>query len=393
MIFPLKNIIQNFPWGSVDSINALFGIPNPENKPQAELWMGAHPNGCSVIKEDQLLSDYIATAPESILGHKTYQTFGELPYLMKILAAAQPLSIQVHPSKEAAERGFARENEAGIGLKDFNRNYKDANHKPELVYALTPYLAMNAFREQEEMVELFEIADAEVLADDVAALKARPDAEQLKVFFDRVMSLQGAEKDSALSDLLHNVEAKAKQGEQAALAFARVQEFSALYPGDAGLFAPLMLNVVELQPGEAMFLYAETPHAYLRGTGIEIMANSDNVLRAGLTPKFMDVPELVRNIKFQPVKREDLRMRPSELAGRLIYPIPVEDFRFDVIDAAKVDEFSIESAEILLCLDGEFEVKSAEQSITVHKGESIFIGADTVAYRVSGAGQYVRAYS
>lgn len=386
MIYPLKNIIQDFPWGSVDSINNLFGIPNPENKPQAELWMGAHPNGCSVIKENELLSDYIATAPESILGQKTYQEFGELPYLMKILAAAQPLSIQVHPSKEAAEKGFAKENAAGIGLKDFNRNYKDANHKPELVYALTPYLAMNAFRQQEEIVELFEIADAKVLADDVAALKADPSSEQLKAFFDRVMSLQGEEKNAALADLLNNIEIKAQAGEQAALAFTRVQDFNELYSGDAGLFAPLMLNVVELQPGEAMFLYAETPHAYLRGTGIEIMANSDNVLRAGLTPKFMDVPELVENIKFQPVKREDLLMQPAEEAGRLIYPIPVKDFRFDVVDADKANDFSINSAEILLCLKGEFEVKTADQSVTVKKGESIFIGADTASYAVSGAG-------
>lgn len=145
-IYKLDNVIQNYAWGSKTSIKELFGIPNPDDQPQAEIWMGAHPNGCSKLAESgQLLSELISADPESVLGQYTQNRFGDLPYLFKVLAAHTPLSIQVHPSKQKAELGFLRENEQGIPLSAANRNYKDPNHKPELVYALTFYKAMNAF--------------------------------------------------------------------------------------------------------------------------------------------------------------------------------------------------------------------------------------------------------
>lgn len=393
MIFLLTNQIQNFAWGSTDSMTSLFGIPNPLKKPQAEMWMGAHQNGCSLINKNEKLSDYIASSPELILGKKTCHEFGELPYLMKILAADQPLSVQVHPSKKAAEEGFRKENKAGIGITAFNRNYKDANHKPELVYALTPYLAMNAFRRQEEIARLFKMADIQVLREDIDALSSNPTQAQLKLFFGRVMSLAAEEKEQALAELLTDIESKGSSDEQAEQAFELVKKFSRLYPDDLGLFSPLLLNIVELQPGEAMFLYAQTPHAYIRGTGIEIMANSDNVLRAGLTPKYMDVPELLANTRFEPVDRKDLLMQPIEKDGRCIYPIPVDDFNFDVISADNAGNFITKSAEILLCIAGEVEIRAEDQIQRVKKGESVFIGADTRKYSVSGNGQFVRAYS
>ncbi len=395
MLYSLQNPIQNYAWGSTTSLTELFGIANDQNEPQAEVWMGAHPNGCSLVKKDGslvLLSELIAQAPEQVLGERISQTFGELPYLLKLLAADKPLSIQVHPEKSKAAAGFERENAQGIPANAGNRNYRDANHKPELVYALTPYLAMNAFRPMDEIADLFEQSGCTLLAEQVAVLKACQDSDHLCDFFRFILTLDGEQKQDAVNQLLDNVSGKG-ENDVARRAFSTVAMLAEEYPGDIGLFSPLFLNVIELAPGEAMFLDAETPHAYLKGTGVEIMANSDNVLRAGLTPKHMDVEELVANTRFVPVPAAELLTQPVHNGIVCNFPVPVNDFRIDIItmtEQVNVHDQPVSSAEILLCLDGAVTVQADGQQIALGAGESAFVEACTNAYQLHGCGRLVR---
>lgn len=386
----MTNPIQNYAWGSVDAINQLFNIPNPKQEPQAEIWMGAHPNGCSEVLVDGKkirLDDWIATNPEAILGSKTQHDFGSLPYLFKVLAANQALSVQVHPSKAAAEEGFERENKAGIDLKAANRNYRDPNHKPELVYAITHYQAMNGFREYQDIIALFEAVNASVLAPLVDAFKQHPNEAGLTVFFTAILSLNDEVKAKALVDLLAFAQAT-KETELGALLLSLNEQ----YPNDVGLFAPLMLHVLTLKPGEAMYLDACTPHAYIRGTGLEIMANSDNVLRAGLTPKYMDVPELVTNTICKPKPSESLLLAPQMNANASHYDIPVPDFNFSVYQGDAL--ISCESAEIIFAIDADVTLThESGERLTFSKGQSAFIPFASGHYQVKTDGRIARAYN
>ncbi|EBP8589968.1 mannose-6-phosphate isomerase, partial [Salmonella enterica] len=282
----LINSVQNYAWGSKTALTELYGIANPQQQPMAELWMGAHPKSSSRITtangETVSLRDAIEKNKTAMLGEAVANRFGELPFLFKVLCAAQPLSIQVHPNKRNSEIGFAKENAAGIPMDAAERNYKDPNHKPELVFALTPFLAMNAFREFSDIVSLLQpIAGAHSA---IAHFLQAPNAERLSQLFASLLNMQGEEKSRALAVL------KAALNSQQGEPWQTIRVISEYYPDDSGLFSPLLLNVVKLNPGEAMFLFAETPHAYLQGVALEVMANSDNVLRAGLTPKYIDIP-------------------------------------------------------------------------------------------------------
>lgn len=390
--YRMDNVIQNYAWGSRDSLNQLFGIDNPNSQPQAEIWMGAHPNGCSQVEtagQSIKLSDLIAEDKAAFLSAPTAETFGELPYLFKVLAAAQALSIQVHPSKSEAEAGFAKENKAGIPLSAAHRNYRDPNHKPELVYALTPYQAMNGFRSLAEIVSAFSSLALPVLSDLVSQFKAQQSEQGLEFFFTHLLSLSGAEKAQAVDGLLSYAETHKENA-----IFALILELSWQYPGDIGLFAPLMLNVLTLQPGEAMYLDARTPHAYLKGTGLEIMANSDNVLRAGLTPKHMDIDELAKCTRFAEKPAETLLLKPVQEGEALLFPVPVPDFCFAIYPSPDQASVAVSSAEIILPIDAEATLVSDDgQAITVQKGQSVFIPAYVKQYRVTSSGRVARAYN
>lgn len=391
-LIKLNNVIQNYPWGSKYSLNQLFGILNPENEPQAEIWMGAHQNGCSRNAENgALLSSIIAANPAKTLGAYTEARFGELPYLFKVLAAETPLSIQVHPNKQKAEIGFERENQQGIALNASNRNYKDPNHKPELVYALTFYRAMNGFRPIKHIIELFREAKIHTLEAELTQLEQGVNDKALKQFFNSIMTLEGQRKADALQELYRSY-SRPSNTKMAREALEYSQQFKAHYPDDIGLFSPLILNTVELAPGEAMFLHAETPHAYVHGTALEIMASSDNVLRAGLTPKYIDVPELIDNTIFRSILPEDIKLKPVLKSGNLSFPIPVDDFGFEILystDAKK--EHYLRGAEILFCIEGSVTVFSGETSMELSPGESVFIGCDCLNYQYQGLGKLARA--
>lgn len=386
----MQNVIQDYAWGSSTSINQLFDIANPENKPQAEIWMGAHPNGCSKVSiegETVDLNTLIEQNKAAVLGEHTAEIFNELPYLFKVLAAQNALSIQVHPSKQASEIGFEKENEAGIALKAANRNYKDPNHKPELVYALTPYQAMNGFRDFPEIIHLFEAVNAPSLQSYVEQLKANQSEQGLSEFFKAILSLNEEEKSSALAALHQH--AVAHQGNELADLLLNLEQ---QYPGDVGLLAPLMLHTITLQPGEAMFLHACTPHAYIKGTGLEIMANSDNVLRAGLTPKYIDVPELTANTLCQPKPDDEILLAPNVIENAQHYPIPVKDFKFSVYH--KDAKIECESAEIIFAINADVTLRHENgQSLTLTKGQSAFIPFATQEYNVTSTGTYARAYN
>ncbi|BBS86394.1 mannose-6-phosphate isomerase, class I [Aeromonas media] len=384
----MQNPIQGYDWGSHDALTTLFGIPNPAGKPQAELWMGAHPNGCSevVLAGDvQKLSTLINSAPAAVLGDATQARFGSLPFLFKVLCAEKALSIQVHPSKAQAEAGFAREEAAGIDIKASNRNYKDPNHKPELVFALTPYQAMNGFRAIPAILALFERVKLATIADLVAALAANQHEAGLQHFFHQLLILTGPRKEEALAGLL--AYAAAHQDEET---FALVTSLAAQYPGDVGLFSPLLLNVVTLQPGQAMYLDACTPHAYVRGTGLEIMANSDNVLRAGLTPKYIDVAELLDCTRCLAKPDDQILLSPRMEGAVQHYDVPVPDFTFSVYPAGE-HALTTTSAEILFAIDGTVILQQGKQSLRLEKGQSAFIPAATGSYQLLAEGRVARA--
>ena len=384
----MQNPIQGYDWGSHDSLTTLFGIPNPQGKPQAELWMGAHPNGCSEVTlagSVQKLSTVIDRAPATVLGEATLARFGSLPFLFKVLCAEKALSIQVHPSKAQAEAGFAKEEAAGIDIKASNRNYKDPNHKPELVFALTPYQAMNGFRAIPAILALFEQVNLATIADLTAALAASQNEAGLQHFFHQLLVLEGARKDEALEGLL--TYAAAHQDEET---FALITSLAAQYPGDVGLFSPLLLNVVTLKPGQAMFLDACTPHAYVRGTGLEIMANSDNVLRAGLTPKYIDVAELLDCTRCLPKPDDQILLAPRCDGAVQHFDVPVPDFTFSVYPAGE-HQLTTASAEILFAIDDTVTLKQGEQSLRLEKGQSAFIPAATGNYQLLAEGRVARA--
>ncbi|EOB4969487.1 mannose-6-phosphate isomerase, class I [Vibrio fluvialis] len=393
-LFKLDNVIQNYAWGSKSALTEMFGIANPQQQPQAEIWMGAHPNGCAKVHgTGESLADLLAKNGKRYLGEYTAARFAELPFLLKVLSAEAPLSIQVHPNKRNAEIGFERENQQGIALNSPQRNYKDANHKPELVYALTFYRAMNGFRPIPDIIELFGQISIQALEQDLARLESQPTNAGLKVFFTTLMTMNDERKTEVLQQLKQSMLRPAKTS-QLREALQYIEEFEQLFPHDIGLLAPLFLNTVELAPGEAMFLHAETPHAYVRGTALEIMANSDNVLRAGLTPKHIDVAELIRNTSFDPMNPQEIKLASVHKDGKQSYPVPVDDFAFDILTVTdEIREQYIRSAEILFCIDGQVNVTCEERTIVLSAGESAFISNDALRFSYAGQGTLARAYN
>lgn len=386
----MHNNVQNYAWGSVDALTNLYGISNPQGKPMAELWMGAHPKSSSSITDNNgnnvSLRDLISQDLEGNLGSKVAQRFGELPFLFKVLCASQPLSIQVHPSKSNAVVGFDKENKAGIPLDAAKRNYKDANHKPELVFALTPFAAMNGFRELSDIQSLLQpISGAHP---DIASFLAHPDKEHLKTLFAALLGMKGETKSLAL-DILKNT-LKAQHGQP----WDTIRSIAQHYPDDSGLFSPLLLNVIELQPGEAMFLYAETPHAYLEGVALEVMANSDNVLRAGLTPKYIDIPELYANLKFESKPADALLTTPVQKGHELSFPIPVEDFAFSLHSlSAEPQSLAQDSAAIIFCIEGQTVLEKDGHQVVLQPGESCYLSASDSPVNVSGNGRIARVFN
>jgi mannose-6-phosphate isomerase len=357
--------------------------------------MGAHPSAPSrVVTEagEIALDAWIARGPQAVLGADVAARFGgKLPFLFKVLAAEQPLSIQAHPDLEQARAGFARENAAGIPLDSPQRCYRDDNRKPELVCALTPFHAMCRFRVIGEIAAHFETLGAPELAGGVNALREQPTPEGLARFFRTWMTLDPEVRESVLA---RAGSVAAERGGDAP-AWDWVSRLARLYPNDVGVLAPLFLNVVTLEPGQAMYLPPGELHGYLGGVGVELAANSDNVLRGGLTTKHVDVGELLAILSFSSGAVE--RLAPIQTAADAEqYVAPVDEFALSVhrMGSGATHEISCDGhAEILLCTQGSVRLRAEfEHAITsLERGASAFVPAGAQSYRIEGEGTLYRA--
>jgi len=391
----LKNIIQEYAWGSRTAILELLGQSVPADKPQAELWMGTHPKAPSQVFADGLwrsLPEVIQESPEETLGQEVAARFSnKLPFLFKVLAAAKPLSIQAHPNKEQAGQGFARENELGIPLDAPHRNYRDDNHKPEILCALTPFWALNGFRQIEETLSLLEEARIPGLAEIVSSLRSHPNRDGLKKFFKDLMTTDSGKQRKIVEQAVNSAEKRTHEES----VWTWMIKLNAEYPGDMGVLSPIFLNLVRLEPQQAMYLPAGELHGYLEGVGIELMANSDNVLRGGLTPKHIDVQELLAVLNFTD---GDLNiLSPENLTpGEAIYSTEAEEFVLSVIRIKKAAPFSSpgdRSVEMMMCTEGEVSVTdlSAGDITRLTRGISIIVPAAVRQYSIEGDGILYKA--
>ena len=391
----LKNTIQEYAWGSCTAIPELLGNDSPASTPQAELWMGAHPKAPSKVRCNgkwQSLLELIDKNPQGILGEKVAQKFkNRLPYLFKVLAAGKPLSIQAHPSLGQAKEGFERENRLGIPLDASNRNYKDDNHKPECICALSAFWALNGFRKIPDMISLMDKICPSGLKKDLNLFRQKADSDGLKHFFQTVMTMDRKSQKRVVDDAVKN--AQPVKGDNKA--YQWMINLYKEYPSDIGVLSPIILNLICLEPGQALFLPAGTLHAYLDGVGIELMANSDNVLRGGLTPKHVDVKELLNVLNFEERDVNILKMEKINPCEHR-YESHAQEFSLSVI-AVKTDAgyFSLDKrcVEILLCTDGNAVVTdlAGNNSVAISKGMSILIPAVLEKYSIKGNAVFYKA--
>ena len=351
----LEGALRPYPWGSHTLIAQLRGEPSPSPQPQAELWFGAHPAAPATVN-GQGLDEAIAADPAAALGKRVTEAHGgQLPFLVKLLAAAAPLSIQAHPSLEQAQEGFARENTEGIALNSPNRNYKDPNHKPELIVALTEFRALAGFRPVPDTAAFFaELGSAEL--DRYATLLPTDGEGDLRALFTTLISLPHQPRVELIESVQRAAEELVDQHSAPGWMVDAAEvylELNRAYPGDVGVLAALLLNVLTLAPGEAAFLRAGQLHAYLSGLGVEVMANSDNVLRGGLTTKHVDVPELVKVLDFSTLENPRAEAAPSH--GGVEFQLPVDSFAVRVHSLAHGETLVIDEdgPAIVLCTSGE----------------------------------------
>ena len=361
--------MQHYQWGGFEYIPALLGINNSEHKPCAEYWLGAHDNAPALLENGQALNEFIQKNP-GYLGEKTKQQFGRLPYLLKILDVKDMLSIQVHPNKEAAVIEFANENKKGTPLNAPDRNYKDDNHKPELMMALSDFWLLHGFQSPQRLT---------------ATIAAIPEFDFMlpvfekagyKALYELVMTMDQAKVNKILAPLSNRIIPLYQAGKlqkqspdfwaaRAALTFNEGDKI------DRGIFSVYLFNIVTLKKGEAVFQDAGILHAYLEGQNVEIMANSDNVLRGGLTPKHIDVAELMKHVIFEPVEPRII-LGQSESETEKVFKTPAPDFELSRIMLAdnQTCHLNIVSADIFLVLDGAIEVSSQADKYSFKKGEA-----------------------
>lgn len=389
----LDNPIQNYAWGSRTSLAELLGR-SPSAAPEAELWIGAHPKAPSRLSDGRSLLDAIHADPDGMLGADVVARFGpRLPFLLKVLAVDAPLSLQAHPDLEQAARGFAREDAAGLALDAPTRTYKDQNHKPELLCALTPFEALSGFRPAVQAAEMFELLGVEGNAWAEALRSGRRDGVQRA--FRGLLTLDEFERARVTADVLARCERARSLPGPFASSITWAATLGALYPGDIGSVASLLLNHVSLAPLEAIFLEAGQLHAYLSGTGVELMASSDNVLRGGLTPKHVDVPELLEVLRFDEAL---VALSPTRQlqSGEVRYDTPAADFCLSRIElAARGFRAEILGPEILLCVEGQATLEHGRKAPAapraLRRGQACFLPACCGSYALRGDGRVFRA--
>ncbi|RFM28611.1 mannose-6-phosphate isomerase, class I [Deminuibacter soli] len=393
-IFKLKGKIQHYAWGGYNYIPHWLGVSNSEQKPCAEYWMGAHPSASSVLETaagDTVLFNAIKEAPGAYIGDKVYNRFGELPYLFKILDVKDMLSIQVHPSKTEAEKGFDAEEAAGIPIGAAHRNYKDKNHKPEVMVALSEFWLLHGFLQPDLLRKVLVSVPA------FNTLLPLFEKEGYKGLYQHVMELPQNQVNTMLTPLVLAEVQKKKAGE-----LNRSEPgwwVSKLYENeetigdiDRGVFSIYFFNIVKTMPGQAVFQGAGVPHAYLEGQNVELMANSDNVLRGGLTPKHVDVPELLKHTLFEGIT-PDVMDGVVATEGEKSYPCPVPDFGIGKIELKAGEGFrhTASSLEIIVLLDGAMQIQGSGRELQAKKGEAVAVLAGE-SYIISAEAGGVLAY-
>ncbi|MBS1751157.1 MAG: mannose-6-phosphate isomerase, class I [Bacteroidetes bacterium] len=389
-MYKLTGKVQHYAWGGTAFIPALLGSDNATQKPFAEYWMGAHASSPSVIEKDNNftvpLNELIQQHPSQYLGENVANRFGVLPFLFKVLDVKEMLSIQVHPTKEEAIKGFARENKAGIPLTASHRNYKDDNHKPEIMVALSEFWLLHGFKEKSLLLKTLQQISA------LNTLVPVFEKEGYYGLYKYVMELSQEKVDDILIPLLKKIlpeytANRLKKSDPAYWACKAIASHHDSFQNiDRGIFSIYFFNIVQLHPGQAIFQGAGVPHAYLEGQNIELMSNSDNVLRGGLTPKHIDVPELLKHTAFEGITPQIMN---GEMRGvETIYHCPVPDFIVSRIEFSNTQTYThrTHSAEILIVTKGETLCNSNGNSLLLKKGESAFAVAGEAYTLTSSTG-------
>lgn len=392
----LRGAIRTYAWGSRTAIPEFTGRPSPAAHPEAELWLGAHPGDPALLESPAgttSLLDAIGADPDGQLGAAVRAEFGDrLPFLVKVLAADEPLSLQAHPSARQAAEGYQREEQRGVPVNSAVRNYRDPNHKPEILVALSDFHALAGFRPPGRSVALMSALDVAELRPYIALLTDDSGADGLRAVFTTWITLPQPDLDVLIPAVLDAAVRYIRSGGGEFAAEARtVLELGERYPGDAGVLAAMLLNRISLAPGEAIYLPAGNLHSYLHGVGMEVMANSDNVLRGGLTPKHVDVPELLRVLDFTPV--DDVRVGTRVDGIETVYQTPAAEFATSVFTlegedlAREVDAPSHhDGPQILVCTRGAVtaRAKSADGPGEVHlqRGSAAWVAAEDGSVRL-----------
>ncbi|TDT78377.1 mannose-6-phosphate isomerase type 1 [Arthrobacter sp. AG258] len=387
-MYKLNNRVRDYAWGSKTLIADYLGR-RPSGAPEAEMWMGAHPGAPSVAllnRGHARLDELIDADPEGLLGPDSRAAFGNaLPFLMKVLAAESPLSLQVHPTREQAATGFAAEEALRVPKDAPTRNYKDPNHKPEMILALTDFEALCGFRSATEAKEIVDTlvtffqetgADVPRLLPHLSSTLARPDEPTAIQQAFAGLIRGGDEVSGTVSAVALMLASSIPEGPHAA-AMKTALMLNEAYPGDPGVLISLLLNRVSLRPGEAVYLPAGNIHAYLHGLGIEVMASSDNVLRGGLTTKHIDVDELLRTVVFTPLPVPRLATT-SPAKGHLIWQPPFDEFQLQRIElepGTRHPELPAGVPVIVLVASGSGVVEARRQTLELGKGDTAFLGA------------------
>ncbi|MBC7651105.1 MAG: mannose-6-phosphate isomerase, class I [Deinococcales bacterium] len=388
--FHLKGKVQHYAWGGYTFIPNLLGFSNSDHTPCAEYWMGAHPSTSSIISDGMSsvsLNEFITDNTTATLTNKVFEQFGELPYLLKILDVKDMLSIQVHPTKAEAKKGFEAEELAGIPISAPHRNYKDSNHKPEVMVALSEFWLLHGFKEKDALMQtLIEVQEFNVL-------QPLFKTEGYKGLYQMVMEMEQQYVDSLMMPLVkrelrrkaNNQLTKKDAGWWVAKLFDGKEEN--VKSIDKGVFSIYFFNIVELAKGEAVFQRAGVPHAYLEGQNVELMANSDNVLRGGLTPKHVDVPELLKHTLFEGITPNI--MKGNDIGNNAVnYPCPIPDFGIDKIELnGNSHQATAASLEIIIAVEGGAVINSS-RNIVLKQGEAVAILPNEV-YKIESSGKCV----
>lgn len=399
-MYRIDGVERHYGWGSRSAIPALMGRP-PSEEPVAELWFGAHPSAPARLLDHRdapvppgNLLQGLRADPEGMLGEDVTRLFGvSLPFLLKLIAPARPLSLQVHPSLERARQRFMEEEAGGLPIDSPQRNYRDPNHKPEMVYALTQFEAVCGFRSPRRAAELF-AGLGTALTDGIHhQLRQRPNASGMRAVFTALLSPQTRPEPAEVAAVAAACARRLAEGSPSRRADGTVVLLQSEHPGDPGVVASMLLNPVTLNPGEALFVPAGGVHAYLSGLAVEVMASSDNVLRAGLTNKHVDVQEMIACVDW--IAAPPIRLAPEHFGGPTgVFYAPVDDFELSVVTlTADTEPLEVRGRgpRIVLCVEGSVELRLNGTSALLHPGEAVFIRADSPRPVACGQGRIVQA--